>query len=106
MSTLTTKTDLKTLTLKDFCVSKGFTQIAPVVRTNTNGYPYITFINSNNEAENVYFSKTTSQGVTEGTPVDKALLSSLQVGITTNAAGEERIKLVSMSRVDISSLLD
>lgn len=105
MSTLTTQ-NLKTLSLKDFCTSKGFTQVAPVVRTNTNGYPYITFIDASNKAENVYFSKTTSQGVAEGTPVDKALLSSLQVGITTNAAGEERIKLVSASRVDISSLLD
>lgn len=107
MSDLTIKTDLKVLTLKEFCASKGFTQLAPSVRVNENGYPFITFIDANNVAENVYFSKAASQAVAAGTPIDKAMLSVYQIGVTTNADGAERMKLITNSdRVDISSLLD
>ena len=98
---------LVAMTVKEFVAKKGFTQIVPVVRVNENGYPYITFIDGANKAENIYFSKAASKAVTAGTPVDKAMLSVYQIGMTTNAAGEERIKLISNSeRVDISSLLD
>lgn len=100
-------TNLKVESIKDFAKSKGFMQLAPAVRINTNGYPFITFIDSNNVAENIYFSKSASEAVAEGTPVDKALLSRHQIGITTNAEGQERIKLISNSeRVDLFSLLD
>jgi hypothetical protein len=100
-------TNLKAMSIKDFAKSKGFMQLAPAVRINTNGYPFITFINEKNEAENIYFSKSAAEQVAEGTPVDKALLSRHQIGITTNAEGEERIKLISNSeRVDLFSLLD
>jgi hypothetical protein len=102
-----TKQTLKVLTLKEFCASKGFVQLAPVVRTNENGYPFITFIDSANKAENVYFSRNAAQAVAAGTPVDKAMLSVYQIGVTTNAEGAERMKLITNSdRVDISSLLD
>lgn len=98
---------LVAMTIKEFVAKKGFTQIVPVVRVNENGYPYITFIDSTNKAENIYFSKAASQAVGAGTPVDKTMLGVYQIGMTTNAAGEERIKLISNSdRVDLSSLLD
>jgi len=104
---LEVKPVLKTLTVKELCASKNFTSLAPVVRTNENGYPYITFIDKDNKAENIYFSKAAAQGVGAGQPVTKEMLSVYQIGITINAAGEERIKLISNSdRVDISSLLD
>jgi len=107
MAELATKQNLKTLTVKELCAQKNFVSVAPSVRINENGYPFITFIDKDNKAENVYFSKAASEQVAEGTIVDKALLSKHQIGITTNAAGEERIKLISNSdRVDISSLLD
>jgi len=100
-------TSLKAMSIKDFAKSKGFMQLAPTVRINTNGYPFITFIDSNNVAENIYFSKSAAEQVAEGTPVDKGLLARHQIGITTNAEGEERIKLISNSeRVDLFSLLD
>lgn len=108
MSNLTeTKSNLKVLTLKEFAAKKAFVQIVPVVRVNTSGYPYVTFVDAKNVAENIYFSKAASKAVAAGTPVDKAMLTVYQIGITTNAAGEERIKLITNSeRVDISSLLD
>lgn len=94
-------------TIKEFCSNKGFVQLGKSVRTNTNGYPFITFIDKDNKAENVYFSKSASQSVGAGQLVTKDLLSTLQVATTQNAEGQVRIKLISNSeRLDISSLLD
>lgn len=107
METIQPKSELKTMSIKEYAQSKGITQIAPVVRTNVNGYPYLTLINAENVADNVYFSKAASMAVDAGTPVTKEMLAVYQVGITTNAAGEERVKLVSNSaRIEIASLLD
>ena len=94
-------------TLKEFCVSRGFTQFAPSVRVNTNGYPFVTFIDKDNKAENIYFSKASSKGVDAGVVVNKALFAGFQIGLTTNAQGESRVKLISNSeRVDVNSLWD
>lgn len=101
-----TKSDLVVMTIKEYCESKGFKQIVPAVRVNTNGYPFITFIDGNNEAENVYFSKAAANAVNAGTPVTKDMLKIYQIGVTTNAEGEERVKLITNSdRVDLSELL-
>lgn len=103
---LTTQKALVVMTVKELATKKGFTQIVPQVRVNENGYPFVTFIDGNNKAENIYFSKEASRAVAAGTVVNKALLDSYQIGITHNAAGEERIKLISNSgRVDLADLL-
>jgi len=92
-------------TIKDFCKSKGFTQVAPSVRENTNKYPFITFIDKDNKAENIYFSKAGAKQVAVGTPVDKALLTTFQIGYATNEQGEVRIKLISNSeRLELADL--
>lgn len=93
------------MSVKDFAASRGFVQAAPVVRTNVNKYPYVTFIDSNNKAENIYFSINAAKGVTAGSPVDKQLLSTHMIGLTTNAAGEQRVKLISNSeRIELADL--
>lgn len=98
--------ELVAMPIKDFVANKKFVQIVPVVRVNTNGYPFITFIDKDNVAENVYFSKRASQAVAAGTPVTKEMLAVYQIGITTNEQGEERIKLITNSdRVELSDLL-
>lgn len=98
---------LHTISVKEFAKSNNFTSIAPSIRTNSNGYPYITFIDASNKAENVYFSKASSSTLGAGRPVTKELLASYQVAETKNAEGEVRMKLVSnSSRVSIDSLLD
>lgn len=99
-------TNLKTLAVREFCKERGFTQAAPKVRVNQNGYPFVTFINpskpKDEQAENVYFSKAASQLVAEGDVVTKDMLNNYQVGFTTNGEGEERIKLISNSeRVEL-----
>jgi uncharacterized protein YbcV (DUF1398 family) len=94
------------ITIKEFAQQRQMVQIVPRVRENINGYPYITFIDKDNHAENIYFSKGTGSTVAAGNVVDKALMSKLQIAFTKNDAGEERIKLVSNERVDIMDLLD
>lgn len=97
---------LSTQTIKEFCTKKGFTQIVPEVRKNTNEYPFLTFIDANNVAENVYFSKAASK-MAHTHKVDKDFLKTLMIGETTNAEGHKRYKLISNSnRVELADLLD
>ena len=104
ISTENTKT-LVAETIKEFVAKHNFTSVVPVVRTNTNGYPFVTFITEDNKAENVYFSKSASEQVDNGTPVNKDMLAKYQIGYTTNEAGEKRIKLISNSeRVGLADM--
>ena len=93
-------------TIKDFCKSKGFTQINKTIAENSNGYPFITFITGANKAENVYFSKSMSANVAEGQLITPTMLADLQVATVKNAAGEERIKLCSKGESNRLSLDD
>ena len=79
--------------LASFCQSKGFIETANVIRENGNNYPFVTFMNADNKAENVYFSKNASSLVTAGQMITPEFLKSLQVATTVNAKGEERVKL-------------
>ena len=102
-----TNEPMKVSTIKEFAQLKGFTTIAPNVRSNTNNYPFITFINAKNEAENVYFSKKASSLVKAGEAITKDMLKTYQIGETHNEAGELRIKLISNSeRLDLNTLWD
>ena len=80
--------------LSSFCKSNKFTEIHKTIRENTNGYPYITFITSDNKAENIYFSKSKSSEVAAGMLISPSLLKDLQIATVTNANGESRTKLV------------
>lgn len=98
---------LKTTTVKDFMVNNGFVSVHREVRENQNGYPFITFINADNKAENIYFSKGGAEMVAAGEMITKELIAKFQVAETTNAAGEPRIKLVrkgSGERLELSDL--
>ena len=103
-----TTTELKTLTIKEFAQANNFVSINKSVAVNTNKYPFLTFINAKNEAENIYFAKTIADEYPEGTVMTKEHFSALQIGITNNAEGEERIKLIPIggNRLSLDSLLD
>lgn len=89
--------------VKAFCIAQGFKQVTPKVRVNQNGYPFVTFIKSNNEAENIYFSKKAAETVALDTPVSPAMLMQYQIAVTKNAEGEDRVKLISNSeRVELN----
>lgn len=91
--------------LKSYCTGTGVTAINPLVRTNANGYPFITILRGD-VAENLYFSKKASAEVDLGMDI-KAQLPELYVVETINAAGESRTKLSfrgESSYVDVADL--
>jgi len=85
---------------------KSFSQVIPVVRFNSNGYAFLTFTNANNEAENIYFSKSMADSVKGLSKVDISFLRSLKACEAVNTNGESRWKLTDSagSRVDASAL--
>ena len=68
-TTIATSTQSETFTMKEFCAKHDFIQVNNEVSVNKNGYPFVTFIDSNNKAENIYFASTISEDYTEGQPI-------------------------------------
>ncbi len=98
---------MNTETLKEFATKRNIVHVAKHVRENQKGYPFITMIDKDNVAENIYFSKKAAETVTVGTVVDKGLMKGFMIGYTKNEAGEDRIKIISNSeRVEITDLFD
>lgn len=96
-----------THSVQDWMKSNGFNQVHNRVRVNTNGYPFVTFINTNNEAENIYFSIEAAKAVSANSEIKKGFFANLIIAETTNAAGETRIKLAragSSSRLEADDL--
>ena len=96
------------LTVAAFCKEQGFSTLVPEVRTNANGYPYVTFITPDNNAENVYFSKEGSKSVAKGQPITKGFFKDRRVSLTENANGEQRWKIskpYEAQRVSIEDLI-
>ena len=110
MATIQTEnqTALQTVEVKDFMVNNGFTQVFKEVRSNLNGYPYITFITAANQSENIYFSKKLAEKYVAGTAIGKGFFEDILVAEVSNAAGEVRMKLVSRNgesqRLEMSDL--
>lgn len=97
---------MKVVTIAEFAQERGFVSVAQEVRENANGYPYVTFIDADNVAENVYFSKDAATHVTAGQAIDASFLKQHQIAFTENAAGEERVKIIGNSgRLDLGALL-
>lgn len=106
LSKIEVSNPLVTMSVRDFMLDNGLT-VHNEVRVNTNKYPYLTFINEKNEAENIYFSKSASALVTEGQPVVKGFFDNFLMVETTNADGEKRIKIAragSTSRLAVEDL--
>lgn len=91
----TTSTPIKTIPLIDWMKSTNNIQFNDTVGINLHGFPFVTFINGDNKAENVYFSKRTSAKIAKGQPVNAQFLSQFAIADTKNADGEIRTKLVS-----------
>ena len=106
-----------TMSVADFCktfVSKdasgkdivGLSEIVPKIRTNSNGYPYVTFINSANIATNIYFTVNASDTVHEGQDL-REIAHDLQIVLVTYKDGREsraKISRKSTSRLTIEDL--
>ena len=101
------KTELKTISVAEFIKAKSFVEINNIVKLNSNNYPFVTFINASNVAENIYFSKASGAGLKQGDAVSIAMLANYRIAEVANAEGEVRTKLVSVSsnRINLASLL-
>jgi len=96
------------LSLSQFVKSNNFVDIHKAVRENANGYPFLTFINKENKAENIYFSKRKASEVSAGQVVTSALMRDLQVVQYTTDKGEPRTKLAGFGdsqRLSLEELL-
>jgi len=94
-----------TMSVVEFCKSQNLTEIVPKIRINANGYPYVTFINSDNVATNIYFTVNASDTVSEGQDL-REIAHDLQIVFVKNELGEDRIKLSrkSTSRLTVDNL--
>ena len=95
------------ISVSDFAKAKGFAQIAKATRKNINGYGYITFIDSANQAENIYFSKSLNSEIPEGTTISGSFFKNKKIAKVENAEGETRYKIVheDSQRLDLADLL-
>ncbi len=92
---------METTSIKDFAKAKGFVQITKAIRVNVNGYPYVTFIDSDNKSENIYFSKGAAMSVSAGQSF-ATIASEYEVCVSHNANGEERVKICRKSDIRVS----
>ena len=56
-------------------ISNKFVEVVKVVRANSNKYPYITFVDGKNVAQNVYFSKAASSAIKEGQTIERGFFA-------------------------------
>ena len=100
---------METMSIKEFMVENDFCQVNKSVAENSNGYKFLTFIDSDNKSENVYFTKSLNSEVATGTPVNRDFVSDKVICIVENAKGEIRYKIASKGeslRVNIEDLFD
>lgn len=85
---------MKKISLKKLVQDRVVTNIS-ALRTNINGYPYVTML-VGNKSQNVYFGQKTAEIVSDTFSVDDNILSFLadaEVIQTINEKGETRFKL-------------
>jgi hypothetical protein len=98
---------LNTWTMQEFFTAFAITQVNPKVAVNKNGYPFITLIDKDNKAENIYFSKTLAPSHPNGMEIVKGFFDSIQIVNLQYETGETRLKLSSKggNRLDAMGLL-
>ena len=98
---------METISLRNLIKSKEVVGVSHL-RQNENGYPFVTILNRDKKAMNLYFGKNTAQKVIDnfelGTDlVANGFLKEAQVVQTDNEKGETRFKL-SVSQGEYSSV--
>ncbi len=91
--------------LQEFCIDTQVTAVNPIVRVNSNGYLFITFLRDE-EAENIYLSKKLNEVYTEKQDI-RSELRNMFITHSVNAEGELRTKLCERGEseyVDVSEL--
>ena len=84
------------VSLQSYCESNDLIQVSgKTVRTNDNGYPFITFMDKGNKAHNIYFSKAEAEKVSDSTPINMSFLRDFKVSM---AETKENGKLPKLTR--------
>ena len=97
------------MSVKDFMLANDFCQVNKKVSENSNGYKFVTMIDSANNADNIYLTKSLNEDISTGTPVDRDFIKDKVICIVENANGEIRYKIASKGeslRVNIEDLFD
>ena len=81
----------KSVSLRKAFENKVITNISKV-RMNSNNYPYVTVLNGS-KSNNVYFGKKSGESVKEGEHLSVDQLTKATLLLSTNAEGEQRLKL-------------
>ena len=98
---------MKTMSVSEFCAANNLVEVAKSVRANSNGYQFITFMDDNNVALNLYLSKSLCDEIPEGAAIIKGFFKDKVVVETENGEGETRLKLAhkDSQRLDLSDIL-
>ncbi|MGL4977024.1 MAG: hypothetical protein ACRC5G_03330 [Cetobacterium sp.] len=84
------------VSVKQFMIDNSLTVVAHQgVRVNSNGYPFVTFVDSQNISENIYFSKSQGVHFSEGDKIEKGFFDNLMVIELKYEDGSIRKKLCS-----------
>jgi hypothetical protein len=86
---------MRNLTVQQFMSEFALVQVNKLLKRNRNTYPFVTFIDGNNVATNVYFSKEAAKLLGEDvTEVTRELLENHTISIyPIPETGEEMIRL-------------
>lgn len=98
---------MNTISVNQFVAVNAIVEVSKKVRANSNGYLYVTFIDSDNKAINVYLSKSLCEEHSEDEAIVKGFFKEMLIAEVQNSEGEQRIKLVhkESQRLDISDIL-
>lgn len=91
----------------EFVNANNITQINPTVAVSAeNKYPFVTFIDADNKAHNLYFSKGLAPQYPQGTPISKGFFADINV-VSYMKDGEPRMNLSKKggNRLEISNIL-
>lgn len=109
--------DLQTLSIQEFMDRYDMVQVNHSVSINVNGYPFVTFINADNKAMNIYFAVkdagnyigVSSDGEEVGVPIIKGFFDDLKIFDNGDTSGDKpRYKLGTggaSKRVNLADLL-
>lgn len=78
--------------VKSFFQERGFVEVNKHVNQSELGRPFITCIDGNNKAENIWFSTKASAFVQKGDVINRELMDKLNIWHGKNADGENRTK--------------
>lgn len=99
---------IKSTPVRVWAQAAGFTAVNPIVRKNTNGYPFLTFVKPDGKGgstgENVYFSKKSAAVAIGHEEIDAEMRGDLLVVETLNEKGEPRLKLAFKGESDYEAI--